>query len=112
MSEKTIGWEAFRDSANIDDLTVLPGESYEEYEDLLRELYEELTPHGIMEQIQVLKLAKAVWSRKRTDRYVQLKMYDKQSKLRVTNRISHLVEKLKLLAPKFLEAKSVAARQA
>jgi hypothetical protein len=107
MSGKTTSWDAFRDSANINDLIMLPGESHEKYEDLLRKLHEDLTPNGIMEEIQVLKMTKAIWTRQRTDRYVQLKMHETQLKLRVTNTISHHVEKLKLLAPKFLEAVSV-----
>jgi hypothetical protein len=90
MSEKTSGWGAFRDSANIDDLTMITYESHEQYEELLRALYEEFTPHGIMEDNQVLRLAKMIWSRNRTDRYVQLKMYDKQLKLRFTNEFSHI----------------------
>src|SRR5471030_1922944 len=102
MSEKISDWEAFRDSANIADQTMLWGETYEEYENLLRKLYEELTPHGIMEENQILRLAKAMWTRNRTDRNVQLNMHVKRDELRVKNRISHLVEKLKPLAPIFL----------
>jgi predicted ribosome quality control (RQC) complex YloA/Tae2 family protein len=60
-----------------------------------------------MEDVQVLKLAKAIWSRNRIDRYVQVKMQAKQNEISFTNKISHLVEKLKPLAPKFLEAKGV-----
>jgi hypothetical protein len=107
MSGNTNGWEEFLERADIEDLTMIGYETYEEYEEFLRALYEELTPHGIMEENQVFRLAKVIWSRNRIDRYAQLKMRGKQIEISVTNRISYIAEKLKPLAPKFLNAKSV-----
>jgi hypothetical protein len=107
MVDTSKAWEEFLDSANIEDQTILWGESYERYEDNLRKLYEEFTPHGIMEENQINRLAKSIWTRDRIDRNVQFKMNAKQNELRANNLISHLVEKLKPLAPSFLKAKTV-----
>lgn len=107
MADKTSDWEAFLDNAHVEDLTMIGYETHEDYEKLLRALYEEFTPHGIMEQTQVLKLAKMIWSRNRTDSYTQRKMSNQQSDISATNRISYLVQELKLLEPNFLKAKTV-----
>jgi hypothetical protein len=67
MSGTTSTWKDFLESADIEGLTMFYGESYEEYEVHLQGLYEEFMPRGPTEDIQVLKLAQAIWSRKRVD---------------------------------------------
>jgi hypothetical protein len=107
MVDTSKGWEAFRYRAGIAEQTMLWGETHEDYENLLQQLYQEFTPNGPMEENQVSRLVKAMWTRNRTDRFVQLKTHAKLVELKARNKISHLEEKLKLLAPNFLKAKNV-----
>src|ERR1700730_9157690 len=107
MSDKSNGFEEFLNRAEIYELTMLPGESHDEYEEMLRALYEEFKPCGLMEEDQILKMATAVWKRKRWDRFLQIKMAASQRNIRVTNKFSHVFEKLKNLAPEFLKTASV-----
>src|SRR3977135_2715912 len=108
MSDELKQWEAFLDRAEIYDQTMIIGEKLEDYETLLRGLYDELTPRGIMEENQVFKLANAIWRRKRIDRWIQCMVFYKQVELqRKSQKKSALKRELKLLAPEFLKAKDV-----
>jgi hypothetical protein len=107
MSDEIEQWEAFRDRANIEDQTMMWDETHEVFEERLRELYAEFAPVGVTEEDLVLRMAKLRWDRHRLDRFAQLKMHSAQIELRTKNKISHMAEKLKALAPEFLKAKTV-----
>ena len=107
MSDTTCDWEAFRESANIEEQVMLSDETHEQYENHLRRLYEEFKPVGLMEENQILKIAKTIWIRNRLDRYTQYKMRAKQHDIENTNKISRIEEELKPLAPDFRKATSV-----
>ena len=72
--DKTRGWNSFRDRARIYEITLLPGETYEQFEQLLKDHYEEFLPDGTTEEHKVRKLATLRWEHDRLDRSQQLSM--------------------------------------
>jgi hypothetical protein len=100
------GWEAFRDRGNIYEMTLLPNENLEDFEDLLKGHYEEFTPDGTTEEDLTLQIAKWRWERDRYDRSQQLAMFRRQFEFMTVNEFLRGIRKLKTLAPKFQAAKS------
>ena len=78
---KTSGWEAFRDRAEIFETTMIAAEKHQEFETLLRELYEEFFPDGKTEEDLVNRLAVLHWERRRLYRSEQVKMEIRQAEL-------------------------------
>jgi len=78
---KTSGWEAFRDRAEIFETTMIAAEKHQEFETLLRELYEEFFPDGKTEEDLVNRLAVLHWERRRLYRSEQFKMEIRQGEL-------------------------------
>jgi hypothetical protein len=100
------GWEAFRDRANIYEITLLPGENLEDFEDLLKSHYEEYTPVGTTEEFLTLDIAKCRWERDRYERSQQLSMFRRQYEFMTINQLLRGIRKLRAVAPEFQAAKS------
>jgi hypothetical protein len=100
------GWEAFRDRANIYEMTMMPGENVEDFEDLLRRHYEEFRPDGTTEGFYALEIAKWRWERDRYERSQQLSMFRRQWEFATINQFLRGIRQLKPLAPEFQAAKS------
>ena len=75
------GWVAFKNRARIYEITLLPGETYEQFEQLLRGYYEEFMPDGTSEEDEVRHLATLRWERDRLDRSQQLLMSLRRNQL-------------------------------
>ena len=99
------GWEAFRDRANIYEMTMMPSENVEDFEDLLRSHFEEFRPDGTTEEFHTREIAKLRWERDRYERSQQLSMFRRQWEFANINQFLHGIRKLRPLAPKFQAAK-------
>ena len=100
------GWEAFRDRANIYEMTMMPSENVEDFEDLLRSHFEEFRPDGTTEEFHTREIAKWRWERDRYERSQQLLMFGRQWGFETFNQLLRGIRKLRPLAPKFQAAKS------
>jgi hypothetical protein len=107
MPNKVNGWEAFRDRANIDSITLMPGEDHEDFENLLRDHYEEFTPDGTTEEYLTIEIAKLRWERDRLDRSLQLEMSVRRSELMVEHELAHEFREAKSRAAEFQQTNSV-----
>jgi hypothetical protein len=99
------GWEAFKDRANIYEITLLPGEDLQHFEDLLKRNYEEWRPDGTTEEFHTLEIAKFRWERDRYERSQQLSMFGRQYEFVTINQFLHGIRMLRPLAPEFQAAK-------
>ena len=104
---KTSGWEAFRDRAEIFETTMIAAEKHQEFETLLRELYEEFFPDGKTEEDLVNRLAVLHWERRRLYRSEQFKMEIRQAELNRQLPYAQSVAKIKSHAMEFKAAKHV-----
>ena len=102
---KTSGWEAFRDRAEIFETTMIAAEKHQEFETLLRELYEEFFPDGKTEEDLVNRLAVLHWERRRLYRSEQFKMEIRQGELNRQLPYAQSVAKIKSHAMEFKTAK-------
>jgi hypothetical protein len=107
MPNKVNGWEAFRDRANIDSIALMPGEDHEDFENLLRDHYEEFTPDGTTEEYLTIEIAKLRWERDRLDRSLQLEMSVRRSELMVEHELAHEFREAKSRAAEFQQTNSV-----
>ena len=103
---KTSGWEAFRDRAESYETTMIPAETHEAFEKLLKDLYDEFSPVGRTEELLVQRLASLHWERDRLHRDAQFKMEIRGGELRRQVRQTHSFARLKSLAPEFKKAKT------
>jgi hypothetical protein len=101
------GWVAFKNRAEIYEISLLPGETYEQFEALLKDHYEEFLPDGTTEEHKVRHLATLRWERDRLDRSLQLSMLRRQFELTTTYQLIQGVRKLRVRASEFEKAKSV-----
>jgi hypothetical protein len=99
------GWDAFKDRARIYDITLLPGETYEQFEALLKDHYEEFLPDGTTEEHKVRKLATLRWEHDRLERSQQLSISMRQYELMSVFALQDL-RKLRTRASEFQKAKS------
>jgi len=100
------GWEAFRDRANIYEITLLPGEDLQVFEELLKRHFEEFRPDGTTEEFHTQEIAKLRWERDRYERSQQLSMFRRQWEFANINQFLQGIRKLRRLAPEFQAAKS------
>ena len=107
MSEQASACETFLEKASIEDLTFFGDETPEQFADVLRNLYDEVKPAGFLEENQVFRIAKAIWTRTRFDRSMQVKMFDHLLHNEILNLNIEQLEKMKIHAEKFLKCKSV-----
>jgi hypothetical protein len=100
------GWVAFKNRARIYDIALLPGETYEQFEELLKDHYEEFMPDGTTEEHKVRHLATLRWERDRLDRSQQLSMLLRQHELISAYPFLQDLRKLTARASEFQKAKS------
>jgi len=55
-------------------ITILPGEDPEEFEELYSALTEEWAPAGALEEDTVLTIAKAMWRKRRAQKFIQIQV--------------------------------------
>ena len=53
---------------------IIPGEDAEEFDALYSELIEEWTPNGATEEDGVLSLAKAIWRKRRVQKFIEIQL--------------------------------------
>ena len=82
---------------------MLPGETYEQFEQLLKDHYEEFMPDGTTEEHKVRQLATLRWERDRLERSQQLSMLMRQYELSKRTHFSKL-PKLTTRAAEFQKA--------
>jgi hypothetical protein len=58
--------------------TIVPGENRQEFEALHSDLVQEWTPVGATEQDAVLSIAKAIWRKRRAQRFLELQLLNSQ----------------------------------
>jgi hypothetical protein len=95
---KVGGVRGFVERAGIHDVTLIPAETHDAFEELHEELYEEFTPVGITEERLVQRLAILYLERGRLHRYVQFKMEDRQIELAREVPINRVYKNLKTAA--------------
>ena len=100
------GWVAFKDRARIYQIALLPGETYQQFEALLKDHYEEFMPDGTTEEHKVRKLATLRWEHDRLDRSQQLSMLLHQHELMNAFPFLQGLRKLRTRASEFQKAKS------
>jgi hypothetical protein len=105
--DKTSGWRAFIDRAQIYETTMIPAETHQAFESLHRELYEEFSPVGITEERLVQRLAVLNLERDRLSRYAQLKMEIRQAEIEREVPFARTIEGLKSRGEEFEKAKTV-----
>jgi hypothetical protein len=101
------GWEAFGPRARIFDTTMIPAENHRDFENRLRDLYEEFFPAGPTEEDLVERLAVLRWERDRVYRYEQMKMEKRQAELNSLVEFANFDRKLRSLVPEFQKARTV-----
>ena len=86
---------------------MLWGETYEDYEALRTRAWEEWSPEGLTEELEVQVLIDLIWRRRRLGRYDRISTQKRLDQIRRDNEQSRHIENLKAFASEFNAADTV-----